>query len=410
LRNKARAIVALAILASLISFVKFSHCESSGWATPDQYIHACYSDIPALYGERGLSKGEWAYSNGSDSVEYPVLTGAVMWTLAHITPHGDNAVKNYFNINIFFIALLLILISLMIYKFRPDFAYLYPLAPAGIASLYINWDLWAIISMVGAIIWFDRKKLDLSALALGISISTKFMPIFLLFPIAFIFLRRNQLKGALRYLLISAITFAAFNLPVYLSTPEGWLRFYQLNISRGSDWGSLWYALTALGFNLANLNYLSILILLAGFAAIAIYILELRNIPSLASLSFIVLATVMCASKVYSPQYVLWLIPLAVIALTDKRDLHAFWIWQGGEIIYHIAIWQHLATVTGAKFGLPVFGYAIATLIRIAVTIYLLAILVRRGLATGSQSDGRLGRLSHRSLREFLFDSASAYP
>jgi len=405
LQNKARAIVALAILASLISFLKFSHCESSGWATPDQYIHACYSDIPALYGERGLSKGEWAYANGSDSVEYPVVTGAVMWALAQITPSGDDSIKNYFNINIFFIALLLILTSLLIYKFRPEYAYLYPLAPAGIASLYINWDLWAIISMVGAIYWFDRKKLDLSALALGISISTKFMPVFLLFPIAFIFLRRNQLHNALRYLLISIATFVAINLPVYLTTPEGWLRFYQLNLSRGSDWGSLWYALTALGVNLANLNYLSILILLAGFAAIAIYILELRNIPSLASLSFIVLATVMCASKVYSPQYVLWLAPLAVIALTDKRDLHAFWIWQGGELIYHLAIWQHLATVTGAKFGLPLYGYALATLLRIATTIYLIATLVRRGLKAGVQT-----QLSHRSLREFLFESADKYP
>jgi uncharacterized membrane protein len=405
LQNKARAIVALAILASLISFLKFSHCESSGWATPDQYIHACYSDIPALYGERGLSKGEWAYANGSDSVEYPVVTGAVMWALAQITPSGDDSIKNYFNINIFFIALLLILTSLLIYKFRPEYAYLYPLAPAGIASLYINWDLWAIISMVGAIYWFDRKKLDLSALALGISISTKFMPVFLLFPIAFIFLRRNQLHNALRYLFISVATFIAINLPVYLTTPEGWLRFYQLNLSRGSDWGSLWYALTALGFNLANLNYLSILILLAGFAAIAIYILELRNIPSLASLSFIVLATVMCASKVYSPQYVLWLAPLAVIALTDKRDLHAFWIWQGGEFIYHLAIWQHLAMVTGAKFGLPLYGYALATLLRIATTIYLIATLVRRGLKAGVQT-----QLSHRSLREFLFESADKYP
>ncbi len=405
MQSKARAIIALAIIASLFSFLKFSHCESSGWATPDQYIHACYSDIPALFGERGLSKGDWAYANGGDSVEYPVVTGVVMWALANVTPHGDDAVKNYFNINLFFIALLLILTSLIIYKLKPEFSYLYPIAPAGIASLYINWDLWAIISMVGAIYWFDRKKLDLSALALGISISTKFMPIFLLFPIAFIFLRRYQLKGALRYLFICALTFAAINLPVYLTTPEGWLRFYQLNLTRGSDWGSLWYALTALGISLENLNYLSILILLAGFAAIAIYMLELRNVPSLASLSFIVLATVMCASKVYSPQYVLWLTPLAVIALIDKRDLHAFWIWQGAEFIYHIAIWQHLATVTGAKFGLPLYGYALITLLRIAATIYLVAIFVRRGLAGGTQ-----GPLAHRSLREFLFDSASAYP
>ena len=403
--KNARALVALALLASLISFVKFNHCTSTNWATPDQYIHACYSDIPALYGERGLNKGNWAYSKGDASVEYPVVTGVVMWVLAKVTPTGTNALQNYYYLNIAFLALLFIFITLIVAKLRPEFSYLTPLAPAAIASLYINWDLWAIISMLGAIYWFDRKKLDLSALTLGLSISTKFMPIFLLLPILFIFLRRGQISGAARYLTLTTVTFAVINLPVYLTTPEGWLRFYQLNLARGSDWGSLWYALTALGVNLANLNYLSILFLLAAFAAITIYILELRNVPSLASLSFIVLAAVMVASKVYSPQYVLWLTPLAIIALVDKRDLHAFWIWQGAEVIYHVAIWQHLASATGAKFGLPLYGYALITLLRIAATIYLIAVLVRRGLAGGNQ-----GAAAHRSLREFLFESGNAYP
>ena len=410
MQTKARAIIALALLVSLISFAKFSHCEGSGWATPDQYIHACYSDIPALYGERGLSKGDWAYSNGADAVEYPVVTGAVMWALAQITPGGEKAVNNYFNINIFFLTLLFILIALLVFKMRPEFSYLFPLAPAAIASLYINWDLWAIISMLGAIYWFDRKKLELSAIALGLSISTKFMPVFLLIPIALIFLRRNQLSAALKYFLITTFTFAAINLPVYLTTPEGWLRFYQLNLSRGSDWGSPWYAMSSLGVNMPNIDYLVILLLLAGFSAIALYVLELRYVPSLAALSFIVMATVMCVSKVYSPQYVLWLTPLAVIALIDKRDLHVFWIWQGAELIYHIAIWQHLASVTGATFGLPLFGYAIISLLRITATIYLIAALVRRGLAGGSQSQRGLGPLSHKSLREFLFESTNAYP
>ena len=405
MQTKARAIIALAVLASLISFVKFNHCENTGWATPDQYTHACYSDIPALYGERGLSKGDWAYANGADSVEYPVVTGVIMWTLAKITPGGEDALKNYFNINIFFLALLFIFIALMVYKMRPEFSYLFPLAPAVVASLYINWDLWAIISMLGAIYWFDRKNLDLSAIALGVAISTKFMPAFLLIPIALIFLRRNQLRAALKYFAITTLTFVVINLPVYLTTPEGWWRFYELNISRGSDWGSLWYAMSSLGVNMPNTNYLSILLLLAGLSAIALYVLELRYVPSLAALSFIVMATVMCVSKVYSPQYVLWLTPLAVIALIDKRDLHVFWIWQGAELIYHIAIWQHLASVTGATFGLPLFGYAIITLVRIAATVYLIAALVRRGLAGGSQSP-----LSHKSLREFLFESSNAYP
>jgi uncharacterized membrane protein len=328
-----------------------------------------------------------------------------MWTLAKITPGGEDALKNYFNINILFLALLFVFIALTVYKMRPEFSYLFPLAPAVVASLYINWDLWAIISMLGAIYWFDRKNLDLSAIALGVAISTKFMPAFLLIPIALIFLRRNQLRAALKYFAITTLTFVVINLPVYLTTPEGWWRFYELNISRGSDWGSLWYAMSSLGVNMPNTNYLSILLLLAGLSAIALYVLELRYVPSLAALSFIVMATVMCVSKVYSPQYILWLTPLAVIALIDKRDLHVFWIWQGAELIYHIAIWQHLASVTGATFGLPLFGYAIITVARIAATIYLIAALVRRGLAGGSQSP-----LSHKSLREFLFESSNAYP
>jgi len=115
---------------------------------------------------------------------------------------------------------------------------------------------------------------------------------------------------------------------------------------------------------------------------------------------------VTCVSKVYSPQYVLWLAPLALIALIDKRDLHAFWIWQAAEAIYHIAIWQHLATLTGAKFGLPVIGYAWISLVRIVATIYLIAILVRRALALRASNTPD----SQGNLADFLFEAGKSYP
>jgi hypothetical protein len=51
---RTRALLALAIFAALLSFTKFSHCQATNWATPDQYIHACYSDLPSLFGERGM--------------------------------------------------------------------------------------------------------------------------------------------------------------------------------------------------------------------------------------------------------------------------------------------------------------------------------------------------------------------
>lgn len=375
---KLRTLIVLAIFASLLSFAKFSPCQNSGWATPDQYIHACYSDLPALFEARGLKDNAWPYSSNENSVEYPVITGLVMYATSFLA----NSPISYFNINIFFIALLLITTVIIARRIRPEFAYLIPIAPAMIASLYINWDLWAIATMMLAIYWFDQKKYLISALTLGLSISTKFLPIFLLLPIIFILWRERGFRQVIKYVATVALTWLVINLPFALTTPVGWWRFYKVNLERGPDWGSIWLALQQLGLNLSNLNYLSILLLLIGIASVTVLLFELRYIPTLASVAFLILAAVMIASKVYSPQYVLWLTPLAVIALTNKKDLHAFWLWQATEVIYHLAIWQHLALVTNAKFGLPATAYAVATLIRIGGTIYLMAVLARRALKT----------------------------
>lgn len=392
-----KALLALAVLASLISFAKFSHCEGTTWATPDQYIHACYSDLPSLYGERGLDKNQWPYASDLNSVEYPVLTGLVMFATAALV----NTPIAYFNLNAVFLTILFIALVILLRRMKPELSYLLPVAPAMIASLYINWDLWAIITMTLAIYWFDRKGYLYSALAMGISISTKFLPIFLLFPIVFILWRNNHIKELVKYLATTVGIWLAINLPFAFTTPTGWWRFYKLNLERGADWGSIWLALSQLGLGRTHLNYLSILLLLIGFTAIAIFLFEIKSTPTLASVAFIVLATVMIAGKVYSPQYVLWLTPLAVIALTGAKDLPAFWIWQTGEIIYHIAIWQHIALVTGAHFGLAAGGYAVLTLLRIVTTLYLIGALMKRALQA---------RNPQGSAFDLLFEASKAYP
>lgn len=394
---KTRALIALALFASLISFAKFSHCESSGWATPDQYIHACYSDLPALFGTRGLDNNAWPYTSNDNSVEYPVLTGMVMYATSFVA----NSPVSYFNINIFFLILLFLATVLVVRRIRPEFAYLVPVAPAMIASLFINWDLWAIATMMLAIYWFDRKQYTNSALLMAISISTKFLPIFLMIPIAFILWRESKIKELIKYVVIVAGTWIAINAPFALTTPTGWWRFYKLNLERGADWGSVWLALQQLGVNFTNLNYLSILLLLIALTSIAIILFELKYTPTLASVAFLVLASVMVASKVYSPQYVLWLTPLAAIALTNKKDLHALWIWQAVETIYHVAIWQHIALVTDAHFGLASTPFAVLTLLRIAGTIYLMAVLARRALQAQN---------THSQLLDLLFEGSKAYP
>jgi uncharacterized membrane protein len=394
---KVRTLVVLALFASLVSFAKFSQCENSGWATPDQYVHACYSDLPALYASRGLDTNSWPYSSDDNSVEYPIITAMVMYA----TSFAAKSPASYFNVNIFFLILLFLATVIVVRKIRPEFAYLSAVAPAMIASLFINWDLWGIVTMMLAIYWFDRKQYLHSALILALSISTKFLPIFLLIPIAFILWRDARLKELVKYVAVVAATWLALNAPFALTTPTGWWRFFKLNLDRGADWGSIWLALQQLGISLTNLNYLSILLLLIALTSVAILFFELKYTPTLASIAFIVMASVMVASKVYSPQFVLWLTPLAVIALTNAKDLHAFWLWQATEVIYHVAIWQHIASVTDAQFGLGPTPYAILTLVRIAGTIYLMAVLARRALQA---------RNTHSRLLDLLFEAGKPYP
>ena len=402
----ARSLILLGLLASILSFAKFDHCRNSNWAAPDSYVHACYSDIPILFSARSLDIHQWAYKGGSGAVEYPVVTGAVMWATTWISPSGSHSLRNYFDVNAILIALLFILSVLAVWKIRPQYAYLLPLSPAVVAALYINWDLWGIVTMLLAIYYFDRRRPGLSSVFLAISIATKFFPVFLLLPIVFILWRQEGIRTIARYLLTTAIVWLALNLPVILTTPQGWWHFYKLNLDRGSDWGSLWYSLTLLGINLKYLNYITILTLLAVLTAMVVFLLELKHTPTLADMSFIILAATLCIGKVYSPQYVLWLVPLAVIALKDHSQLFAFWLWQVGEVIYHVAIWQHLALLSGSHSGLPEVGYALAALARIGTSIYLIAVLVKYWLRNpSSQAQISQGRLSN-----FQLGAASSYP
>jgi len=380
MRVSTRVIILLAIVASLFSFAKFNQCEKTVWAGPDQYIHACYSDLPALFSERAFGKGQWAFSGGDQAVEYPALQGVIMWATAKVSPDGP---VSYFNFSAILIALLFIASAVLVYRMKPDNALVYALAPTGILALFINWDLWAIVTTLLAIYWFDRKQELASALILGVSIATKFFPIVLLLPILIIFFRRQELKKGAQYLSISIGSFIAINIPFALTTPEGWWRFYDLNLHREADWGSIWYALNVFGVNLTNINYLSLLTLLMGVLAVSIFLLQTRETLTLAESSIFIFIVLMTVSKVYSPQYVLWLTPLVILALKDKRDLSWFWFWQSAEVLYHFAIWQHLALLTGAQFGLSVKVYSGITIFRIAAAVALALALARRHRSGG---------------------------
>jgi uncharacterized membrane protein len=374
----AKSAIFLAIIATLISFVKFENCRSNGWSPPSDYIHACYSDLPALFGERGLILNTWPYSSATNAVEYPPVTGLVMWATSYLVGDSGNKYRNYFDVNALLIALLFIASVILLKKLKPNLWYLLPVAPAVVASLYINWDIWAIISALAAIYYFDVGKYNKSAIALGLSIATKFFPIVLLLPIALILCRKAKIRELIIYLSVTIATWLLINLPFIITTPVGWFRFFKLNSERSADWGSIWHSFEIFGLKISQLNLISLIVFSLGALAYSLFVFGITEVPSLASIAFFIVAIFVTASKVYSPQYVLWLTPLAILAMVDKKDRLDFWIWQFAELIYHFAIWQYLAEVAGAHFAIPAGAYAAAILLRVAALTWFSLRIMRR--------------------------------
>jgi len=384
----ARLILVLALLASFLSFAKFQHCRSAGWGSPDVYIHMCYSDLSALYGAREINVDRWPYESPDNSVEYPVITGLIMWATGKVIS-DPNGYRAYFDINALLIALVFIFSAWLLWRIKPEFAALLSFSPAVIGSLYINWDIWAIAAALIAIYLFQKQRFDLSALALGISIATKFFPIVLLLPVILYF--KTEITKTIRYIALTSIAWIAINLPIALTNFDGWSRFYKMNVERSSDLGSIWYALQLRDITFGNSTFLSVILVLLAALAIANIANQSKanTFETFAITSFLTVAAFVTISKVYSPQYIIWLTPLALIAMRRKEERSAFWIWQGGEALYHLAIWQYLASYTGAKFGLPEGLYALSIFIRVATLAWFARALIHSSRSADfSMSEG----------------------
>src|ERR1700678_3460006 len=106
-------------------------------------------------------------------------------------------------------------------------------------------------------------------------------------------------------------------------------------------------------YQLSMLNQMSAAFSVVAYAAIALLALAAPRRPRLPQLCFLLLATFLMTNKVWSPQYVVWLVPLAVLA---RPRLWPYLLWQLAEVGYFFGIWGYLIFVFGSE-GNAVTGY-----------------------------------------------------
>ncbi|WP_415645940.1 glycosyltransferase family 87 protein [Stackebrandtia soli] len=381
-----RVILLSAILMFAAAWLQKYPCAEGAWIDHMQYTQFCYSDIRALWGAEHLDRGAIPYFEYP--VEYPVLTGVLMGALGLPSYYllGAAGGTLYWHLT----AIVMFMFGLggvaAMYRLRPTRpwdAMMLAVAPTMVFTALVNWDLMPAALTLFFLLAWSRGKPVAAGLLFGVAIAAKFYPLLIAGPLLVLAFRHRRLGPAMLTTAIAAGTWLAINLPFILFARDGWLRFFELNSERPIDWGTLWYVLRHFTTDdagspipwgeagLVNLAYL--LLFVVACAAIAGLGLFANTPPRLAQLVFLVVAAFLLSGKVWSQQYVLWLIPLAVLARPKWR---AFLMWQVGELCYFFAFYGVLLRASG-ETGVPEWVFITASLARMITLAVLCGLVVR---------------------------------
>lgn len=382
--------VRVALVAGMVTYavgwLSKGYCVTHGWGAPQRYMYLCYSDIPVLYGARGIADGAFPYllqpGAGQEVLEYPVLTGVFMYLAGWVTRLLGGTEVVFLGVTVAVMAALLawtIASTAATVRRRPWDGLLVALAPVVALAGFVNWDLLAVaLTAAGLAAWSARRP-GLAGMWIGLAAAAKFYPLVLVGPVLILCARRGRWRAFGTFLAGAVGAWLVVNLPVMLANLDGWLRFYTFSRERGMDFGSAWYALSLAGLTVPAgvLNTVS----MGVFAAACLAILALGALaprpPRLAALALLTVGAFVLTNKVYSPQYVLWVLPLAVLARPRWRDLL---IWQLAEATYFVAIWWYLVGYGTQDKGLAYGWYIVAVACHWVATAWFMGLVVRDAL------------------------------
>ena len=385
------ALILASLLGGAVGSIAKAACRAGAWNVGvEQYQAHCYTDIYPLYFVEGLANGKVPYVG--HHVEYPVVMGAVMQAAAWVVhAAADPGVRGreFYDVTVALLCVCLVggvlATAYCAGRNRRWTALLVAFAPALILGAFINWDLIAMaLSMAALAAWAARRAV-LAGLLLGLAVATKFYPVICLVPLFLLCLRAGRLREFWLTAGSAAGAWLVVNVPIAVAAPSGWATFYTFNAERGADWGSIWYFFETEhwpvvgGLSLSAINLTSAALFLAACAGVGVLALAAPRRPRLPQLIFLLTAAFLLTNKVWSPQYVVWLVPLVVLA---RPRLGGYLLWQAAEVAYFYAIWGYLIFVTpGAGTSDAVSpGWYFAALLARFVTVALLCALVIRDI------------------------------
>ncbi len=379
-RQLKRLMLALALTCALGWLFK-TQCAPGGWTGSEQYTTGCYSDAVPFWTGRGVAAGEAPYFQAR--MEYPVLTGALIWAEGGVTRLVFGAQANamhFLGIVTLVNALLAGLVLWLFWRAGMDAPRLWGWALAPPLILYVghNWDLLAVTFAVGAMLWARASKPVQSGALAGLGMAAKLYPVLLLPLLGLAALARRNLVLAVTIGAAAVTAWALVNLPVALAAFANWSEFYRFSGERSGTAASVWEILGQSGIwptSTPERNFYSLLAFVAGAAAIIGFGWR-QHADRLWVLFTPLLAWFLLTNKVYSPQFDLWLYPMLLMTAPRLRPVAVFVV---ADIAAYFAEFWWFASNEGAwPYGVTPGWIALAAALRAAAMVWIIADCVRR--------------------------------
>ena len=310
-------------------------------------------------------------------IEYPVLTGIFMTVLALFS----NSARDYFFLNgltlsFFSTASVFLARELARKAFgRKDPLIIY-LTPSLIFFTFFNWDSLALFFLLSALYLNLKGRHNLAILLSSLGFWFKIFPIFSAATILINFLiegkYRKFLKGLTVFLAISLV----LNLPFALTFFKGWFVFFEFSSKRPPNIESFWNGLYLISdkffgrglywkiyYGLA-IDFLSYSFFIFGSL---IYFVQKwkRHLRMDLVIDVVFLVSVfLLTSKVYSPQYNIWVSLVFIMIGLNRIKIYLFEFFNLA-IAWSIFEYFHLVFVKGISllpFPLLKFTYSLAVL------------------------------------------------
>jgi uncharacterized membrane protein len=380
-------LVLLTGVTLLLGFANKARCtgpeyDANGRSAPDYDVRidrdVCYSDIQWLWLGRDIDKHVFPYVHGGitpdgvltgGTVEYPVLTGLLMWAGA-IGVHDDGA---YLLHSALLLAPFGLVTGWMLGRLSRWRALIWAIGPPLVLYAFHNWELPVVACAVAAVYvmhaWRPGRsspavRSTVAAVLLGLGFAFKLYPGAFVAPLALYVLTatrpaRYDWWGAVRVCLVAAATAVAVNVPFALAGYEGWKASFTFQALRKVDLttNSIWFW----GFRPDSepdnaafqhwVGWLSPTLILASFAvALAAGWWRLRRdgIYPWIGVSAAMLCGFLLLHKVHSPQYTVWLVPFFVLLAVPWRWIVAYLI---ADVLMDVGIFRWFYQLRVGQYG-----------------------------------------------------------